>query len=817
MLGNARPFMGKALLSFTLCVFAPLGAIAQVGDDSFVTGAAQAAYQKWQTLLNAVSARDADQTEFFAAELLADNPSPLRLALLEERSLKRNENPGGILLFEQDHEAGALKEAGAKLYEALEIGREQMNEADDGWHFAAMGRFDVANANFAALLAAKPDPVAVLEFADRIPRRSEILIMLADHPVVGESARGMLRLLQEGEERIKSDPIRIKQNIERLDGAPRQFEYGAGRLMDSGEYAIPFLIQALRDPAQKELTQSILRTMPKIDRAGLNPLVMALRVDDLGVKTYVIQSLGKIGYWQSVPYLLALRQDKSTPPEIASAVDSAFSELAEAGVAVDRNMSAADAFLALANAYYENRPSLAADTRLDFANVWYWRDGLLQNVEVPVAIFDEIMCMRCCEEALRLNPDLKPALSLWVAANLRREAQLPPDATDYTRPDNYPSGAYFAQSAGAEYCMDALALAVDRQEAAVALGLIEALRKTAGPASMIRAEGRQPLAEALLFPDRMVRIRAALALAQANPREDFRGSQNWMPVLNEALMLHGGARVALVIDADSETANSVAAALRAAEYEVVIAASLFDALSKARNELTNVDLIALASDQKSPDLKSAVKSLRDEFRFASTPVLIVTKKADAEIAREVARSDPRSAQIDPDVSPEALAPLIARTSKAAGVISVTPEMGQMLALETAMALSRLAITNNPLIHMADAQRGLIAALGSSDADLRRHAATALGYVDSREAQDAIAAVAIDESEAEDMRVSMFAALADAAKLHGARLSDEHASRVREIAESDANLTIRTAASQALGALNLPSNPASTIIRNQYGG
>ena len=64
---------------------------------------------------------------------------------------------------------------------------------------------------------------------------------------------------------------------------------------------------------------------------------------------------------------------------------------------------------------------------------------------------------------------------------------------------------------------------------------------------------------------------------------------------------------------------------------------------------------------------------------------------------------------------------------------------------------------------------------------------------------------------------MFTALADAAKHKGNYLPDNLVEQLTGIAESDNNMVIRTAASQTLGALNLPSNPASVIIRNQYGG
>jgi hypothetical protein len=122
-----------------------------------------------------------------------------------------------------------------------------------------------------------------------------------------------------------------------------------------------------------------------------------------------------------------------------------------------------------------------------------------------------------------------------------------------------------------------------------------------------------------------------------------------------------------------------------------------------------------------------------------------------------------------------------------------------------------------VFNAADAEPALLAAFGTTDPELRVAIAEALGYLGSGKAQEAIARAALDAAAAEDMRVKMFAALAEAAKRRGNLLGPELIGQLVKIAESDANMTIRGAASRALGALNLPSAPESEIIRNQYRG
>lgn len=818
MPGTARPAgLVGCLLSVVLAFRLPAPVSAQVASDGFVTRQAAQAWEAWQRSCEALLARDPARAEAAFGELVAQGVSPLRLALCGERLMRQRTLAGALVLLEQDAEAEALGENGRKVYEAYQVGVEQMNQADDGFYFCSVGQFPVAAANFQALLRSNPDPVALLEFVDQDRRREEILVLVSRDPLVGELARQMTKLLVAGERLIRADPTRILQHIERLAGPPRQFENSVERLKDSGEYAIPFLILTLRDREKGDLVQPIVRTLPQIGRAALNPLVVALRMEDQASRRFLIQALGRIGYAQAVPYLQRLRDAVDTPPEVRVAVEAALAELASHGATMNSEVAALS-FLELADQYYADLPSLRADPRVDTANVWYWRDDLLQNVEVPTPIFNEIMCMRCCEEALLLDPDLKPALALWLAANFRREAQLPAGTSDPTRPENYPSAAYFAQAAGPEYNLLALARAVDDGDPAVALGTIEALRKTAGSASVLLPEaGRQPLAEALSFSDRMVRVHAALALGNSLPVRAFHNYQNLMPVLAEALLLSGGARNALVVDPDAQTANHIASVLRAEGFTLVIAEGLAGGLEKARNELPGVDLITLASDIVAPDLRTGLSLLRGEFRFAAVPVVIVAKPGSAEQVGGLVRSDFRLGHVPPQVGPDELRLEYTRVSQAVGATHVTPEVGLGLAHEAADVLGKLALTNNPLFRVEMVQPAILSALGTSDAALRIKLGGLLAFIGSGEAQEPLARVALDEAEPQDMRVAMFAALADGAKRFGNRLGEEFVRRLIAVAESHENLTIRTAASRALGALNLAGNPASVIIRNQYRG
>jgi hypothetical protein len=261
----------------------------------------------------------------------------------------------------------------------------------------------------------------------------------------------------------------------------------------------------------------------------------------------------------------------------------------------------------------------------------------------------------------------------------------------------------------------------------------------------------------------------------------------------------------------------VAAALRGAGYNVITEASLFAGLETVRNELPGLDVIVLASDISAPGIAEAIAQLRSEFRFASVPVIVMAKPSQSEMVRDLVRGDHRLRQIPVNPDPDNLIQAIDAVAKAVGATAITPEVGTGLALEAAKVLGLLEVTNNPLFDAEDVEPALIAALQSDDPQLRKTVANVMAYLGTTTAQEAVARIALNVDESEEMRVAMFAALADAAKQRGNHLPGDIVQQLITIAESDENMVIRTAASQTLGALNLPSNPASVIIRNQYRG
>ncbi len=696
-------------------------------------------------------------------------------------------------------------------------------------HYARMGRFQLAN-GYAQSLLAHPelDPVRLVAISDADPDSIKTLLTLIRQSTIADSASAVLKLLQQGEQLERQSTARILTNIELLGGDPQQEFFAIKYLTESGEYAIPHMVDTLLDSSKARLWPRITTAFPRIGKGALNPLVMALRVDSTDLRLNLINALGEIGYPQALPYLRSMLASESTTEQTRKAVVAAIERIE---VKFGRTFpgSADELFVTLANQYYDEDDAVGADPRLEEANVWFWDrdDQHLRRVEVPTRIFGQVMAMRCCEEAMRLKNDQGEALALWLAANVRREGRLgldvesgDPDQTgdsDATRPDDYPRALYFTQSAGPRYAHQMLARALRDQDSTVALGAIEALRITAGETSLIGTEDfKQPLVHALQFSDTLVRIRAALALGSALPKSQFAGAHQIVPVLSATLSLSGREQV-VVVDPDETNLNRVVSAIRASGREVIGDVSFFKAMERSRTTFQNVVGVFLATDLNDPPIADALRRLRTESVFGKTAVVVLTKSEQSVFAENLAKNDPYIEAVAASAGAERLGEAFDRVRARTGQAQLDVALAQTLAIQAAETLGRIAIDGSTVCDVAEAEPGLIAALASSDEALQTLVARVLALLSAPTAQRAIAFVALSDSNTESLRVSVFGSLAESAKRNGNLLEDDQVAALVDIAREDADLVIRTAASQALGAINIESNKASDIIRSFYRG
>ena len=411
---------------------------------------------------------------------------------------------------------------------------------EDDWndflHYTAIGRFDLAAGYAERLIESNPDPVAVLALSEENPNGYGILLRM--HTVseeLKEVSGQILDIIEQGRFIRRTDAKIIIEEIKRLSSTIRGRIAAQQRLKNAGEYAIPYMLDALADESRKDEFANITDALGKIGRDAIRPLVSALQTDSVAVKAEIIRALGEIGYPQSLGYLKYVAENDQS----AQLQELAFGVVEKIDPSALK-LPAAELLFGLAENFYYHSESLAPAADYDFANIWFWdrSSRRLVRQEVEKAYFNELMAMHACEWALKADENLGKAIGLWLAAFFKAESSglAQPEYFGIAHAD----AMTYATTAGPEYLHQALERALNENNAYVALGVVEALAANAGEKSLLYRVGtQQPLVKALSFDDRAVRYSAAIAIASAGPTSEFVGSKLIIESLAEAVSRKG--------------------------------------------------------------------------------------------------------------------------------------------------------------------------------------------------------------------------------------------------------------------------------------
>lgn len=472
---------------------------------------------------------------------------------------------------------------------------------EDNWndflHYTKIGRFDLAAGYAQALLDAGPEPTELLLLADENPDGYAILLKVHETkpaPELAELTEKVLQLIEQGRFDKRTDAKIIVEEIKRLSGTARGQLAAVKRLQNAGEYAIPHMIDAMSDMSRKDEMADIIWALPQIGRDAIRPLAASLQTQDVGVKAEIIKAMGKIGYPQSLPYLKYIIE-KDESQELKSLAQKSIEQINPAAI----KLSASQLFFQLAEKYYNHAESLNPAEDADFANIWFW-DGSMRALireKVDNDYFYELMAMRCCECALKADSLFGRAIGLWLAAFFQAES------TGIEMPDYFGQGHLdafgYATTAGPEYLHLALARAINDGNTKVALAVVEALAVTAGEQSLLSRIGpAQPLAQALMYHDKAVRYSAAIAIAQAGPKQGFPEAKLIIENLATAVA-ETGEKTGNNNIFGSESANTYA--LRAAKAMLMLA--------QTRNKVVDLNAAQNALIEATRDKRSEIQVL----------------------------------------------------------------------------------------------------------------------------------------------------------------------------------------------------------------
>jgi hypothetical protein len=339
----------------------------------------------------------------------------------------------------------------------------------------------------------------------------------------------------------------------------------------------------------------------------------------------------------------------------------------------------------------------------------------------------------------------------------------------------------------------------------VIMAAVNALAKSAGADSLVKpvSGGAQPLVEALSYPDRQVRFRAAEVLALALPRERFVGHEQVPGVLNEALR-QTGRKTALVVIADPNMRNTVKAKVRDAGFDVIDTGDASAGLAEGRKG-PGVDVAILAGD---PAPAPIIRTMRRDPFYVGVPVIAATGGA---TLRQVAERDERVVVLGVDADPNAIAGVIEKATAMGTGVPLTPEQASAWASRAAGAIRRLALTGNPVYDLSRTLPALQRALGHDSADVQIAVANGLAVLPLSEAQQTLIDHANSGETDEAVRIATYKAATESVRLFGNQATDKQARAIVDVVTGSGSVELRTAAAQLLGALNLPSEMTPDLI------
>jgi HEAT repeat protein len=686
------------------------------------------------------------------------------------------------------------------------------------WHYAKIARYDVATAEGQRILAQNVDPNLLLTMFEGVAElhHDNLDVWMLRWEGVDQMKDITLQLdavLNRGRDARRADPKYIEDNIKLLSANERGYDLAINRLRDSGELAVPVMIDDLRDPSKNAYHASIRRGLRDLGLSAVNPLLAATEMKDQQTLMAVVDVLGDLGYDVAVPYLTKVLNSPDVQGDVKAATTDALKRLR---ISDPGTLIAANQFYALAERFYYDNAAVRAEKKNAIGRIFFWNDDKgLTFLAVPQPVFHDVMARRAAEYALKLTQGsgviADESLSLWLSANFQDEAELPAGQKDTTLPADSPSAHYWGSLSGTKYLNSALGRAIHDRNAPVAIRVIQSLQDVGGQANLFNGT-EHPLMDALQFPDRLVRYEAAFALAAALPNKSFVGEERVVPLLAEALSQTGAPNV-LVLVPSQDILNGLQAGLAQQGYNVVGALTPTGAVANASSRPA-IDAILISDDMPDQAILEMQRLASQTPRLERAVKVIVTKtKASPYVVESVGDTTLSTTQAKITDLP-ALKTAIDEARARGGLLPLDAATAGKYATRAADLLSKIAINRSPVYDVSIAQPLLLAAIDDVRPEIVKDAATVLSLIDSPEIQPSLLNKAADDKTADDLKVALYQALATNARNFGKHLDDDQVGTIQKVVASAPNLDVRTAAGEARGALDLPADQAKKLIIDQ---
>ncbi len=680
----------------------------------------------------------------------------------------------------------------------------------DFMHFVRINRNDVADSLGQELLNRKLkgiDFVKLVEVSGELNRFEDTVgraIRIGGN--VEATAASLSKLYDAGKRERARDPQEIAANIKALtSGQARARVLAEERLRTAGEYAAPLMLEALLNRSDAMLQAAVQRVMIGMGSQIVAPLSAALPKLDPASQERVADVLGLVGHTTAIPALADAR-DTTASAAAKAACERAIARLNASAA----NTPTSSLYTALAERYYSQNAEVTSFPGEEFQLLWSFNpgNGLLQTA-IRTPVFHEAAAMRAAERSLQLTGENAEALSLWLAANIRREIQTPAGYDNPSYSKDRRDAMYYAVAAGPAADQAVLARAIIARDTLLARKAIAALEKTAGGRALIgdaiAGGSRTALLEALDYPNRRVQYEAALVLGKAQPTVPFAGAERVVPTLASAIR-EASSKFAVVI-ANPEVYQTLRKVLEGSGYSVLPQGRTLEDIAGPIAESAAVDLI-LTVQPSIENGQNFVSAVRQNPKLMASPVLLLSAPENIPQLRRSLESDAGVAVRASAIGEGQITKSVADLVLAATGGPIDTNEAQDYAIRSLTTLRDLAISGNPVLQVADALLPLTGALSEAKGTKQLQIADILGRINDSRAQIALMDAALNSSGG--TRIDLMNKVADSAKRFGSMLEQRQINRLIELA-SGSDETEATAAAALAGSLNLPNTTLLPLI------
>jgi hypothetical protein len=692
---------------------------------------------------------------------------------------------------------------------AKELHAKDVEMLNDFVHYVLIDRPDAAKAMGQGLLDRKLSPADFTKLVDGstgYKRFSDAVARAGRTPALESVAGSLLRSYEGGQLDQARDPQAIAASIQMLSGDMRQRSVARERLLFAGEYAVPKLFMTYFAGGDIATNAEIRRILIELGRHSVMPLVTALPKLTPAQQEQVCSILGDLPQTQSLPFLYDLAAT-TTSENVKAAAESAIHSISGA---VNTQMSLADRYSDLADAYLKGSPSLMTFPNDPNQLVWNYEPGMgLVFQGVDSRVFAQTMAMRMSEKALEKDAASARGVSTWIAANFSRELRSPEAYENPAYPKDRHDAMYYAVAAGPAVGQNVLGKALDAGDTPLVRKALAALEKTAGRDLWKAYQDpavRKPLLEALKYPNRRVQYEAARGIAMAQPRDPFDGAESVVRTLAGSIR-EASAKYALVVAPRTEEQQSAAEMLRKNGFTVLPPATSIDDVRQAIADAPGVDVI-VANRLPSKQTGDLIAQSQSDARLRATPILaIVTPQGRQDLYPRYAR-DVRVRLVSDGAGPKDVENSVAELINSASGGLITGAEADAYKASSLGVLRDVAMANSPILSAVEAQGPLINAVTEAKGDTKAKIAEVLSLIGTKPSQVALADAALNADAAE--RTRLLGYLADSAKRFGNMLEQRQVDALVGLT-SKAKGEEATAAAAVVGALNLQGTGVVPLI------